>query len=357
MSIREKTKDRVIFDIDKKKKVLHKSKGVCAHCGKKLTLEDMTVDHVIPLSKGGGNDLKNLVALCEKCNKDKSNYVVQPEEYFNYLDWVYLENLHKEYKKYYEDIDWVSKRQIFSEDRKDVNSMNSLGMWNKSTYFYKANYSDLDDIYYAYIKYHDRKCNRRYDSEDKKSLKEFISFIFNNGCLYVLRNSCDDVAVVVPVILTLLDNGEDLLPLCFFTKILMVYKKPEFSSAFMNFFTGLVAKGLKWNIACIVEARVSVFHNNDLLENTIRFIAANKFGSTDILCSKEAFSFETVLYSGLDDVYEVYEGNGGKLDNSLKEDILNRIEGSVFRAADFFEDIGVVKMKSEEAGYFLAREV
>lgn len=67
---RIRTKERVMFDKDKKEKVLHKSKGVCSRCGKKLDLNSMTVNHVTPLSKGGTNEFKNLVALCEDCKRD-----------------------------------------------------------------------------------------------------------------------------------------------------------------------------------------------------------------------------------------------------------------------------------------------
>lgn len=41
---------------------------------KKGTL--MTVDHVIPKSKGGTNDLKNKQILCCKCNSEKSDKLI-----------------------------------------------------------------------------------------------------------------------------------------------------------------------------------------------------------------------------------------------------------------------------------------
>ena len=40
----------------------------CQHCG---THRDLTVDHVVPVSKGGTDDLDNLQTLCGTCNSRK----------------------------------------------------------------------------------------------------------------------------------------------------------------------------------------------------------------------------------------------------------------------------------------------
>lgn len=47
----------------------------CGYCHSKL---DLTVDHVIPKSKGGGYTWENLVTCCRKCNSKKDNRT--PEE-------------------------------------------------------------------------------------------------------------------------------------------------------------------------------------------------------------------------------------------------------------------------------------
>lgn len=36
-------------------------------------LELMTIDHIKPKSKGGGNNIENLQPMCAKCNTKKSN--------------------------------------------------------------------------------------------------------------------------------------------------------------------------------------------------------------------------------------------------------------------------------------------
>ena len=49
-----------------------KQKGKCAWCLEEFGDEKPTVDHYIPLSKGGTNDKKNLRLLHKSCNSKKS---------------------------------------------------------------------------------------------------------------------------------------------------------------------------------------------------------------------------------------------------------------------------------------------
>jgi 5-methylcytosine-specific restriction endonuclease McrA len=42
----------------------------CAYCGSD---ENLTLDHVIPKSKGGSDRISNIICACEKCNQDKGH--------------------------------------------------------------------------------------------------------------------------------------------------------------------------------------------------------------------------------------------------------------------------------------------
>ena len=60
----------------------NKYKGRCAICGKLLQkdnpnqMEDyITIDHVIPRSKGGTDSIRNLQAACNDCNSTKGNSI------------------------------------------------------------------------------------------------------------------------------------------------------------------------------------------------------------------------------------------------------------------------------------------
>lgn len=42
----------------------------CAYCGSE---ENLTIDHIIPQSKGGSDFTKNVVCCCHSCNQNKSH--------------------------------------------------------------------------------------------------------------------------------------------------------------------------------------------------------------------------------------------------------------------------------------------
>ena len=83
------------FSDDEKLEILNKSFNKCAHCGKKLTLATMTVEHMYPVDKGGDNSDYNLVALCENCNAKKNNFVYDIS-YFPFLNSKLEINYEKE---------------------------------------------------------------------------------------------------------------------------------------------------------------------------------------------------------------------------------------------------------------------
>ena len=45
----------------------------CIYCERKLTLENATTDHIVPISKGGNNTQVNLVVTCFDCNNQRGD--------------------------------------------------------------------------------------------------------------------------------------------------------------------------------------------------------------------------------------------------------------------------------------------
>ncbi len=48
-----------------------KSTGVCHYCGEKFKPDELTMDHLIPISRGGKNNKGNVVPACKPCNNKK----------------------------------------------------------------------------------------------------------------------------------------------------------------------------------------------------------------------------------------------------------------------------------------------
>ncbi|QWR78852.1 HNH endonuclease [Candidatus Magnetomonas plexicatena] len=60
--------------------------GVCYYCGLKFPATELTMDHLIPLSKGGMSARENIVAACRNCNTKKNSQLT--------VDWTeYMERL------------------------------------------------------------------------------------------------------------------------------------------------------------------------------------------------------------------------------------------------------------------------
>jgi 5-methylcytosine-specific restriction protein A len=48
-------------------------KGICHYCGKKFDPKQLTMDHIVPLSRGGLSNRKNVVPCCKDCNNKKKH--------------------------------------------------------------------------------------------------------------------------------------------------------------------------------------------------------------------------------------------------------------------------------------------
>ena len=53
--------------------LVNASGGKCCYCDKQCTRDEMTVDHIVPLSRGGLDEVTNLRLACFGCNQEKGN--------------------------------------------------------------------------------------------------------------------------------------------------------------------------------------------------------------------------------------------------------------------------------------------
>lgn len=90
-------KGRKIFNRDERREILEKTAFRCAHCGKKLDEDTMTVEHIFPFSKGGDNSKFNLTTLCSDCNSEKSNFTYDVEHYYKYILPKYIDDYRRQF--------------------------------------------------------------------------------------------------------------------------------------------------------------------------------------------------------------------------------------------------------------------
>lgn len=63
--------------------------GRCYYCHRIVPFQELTMDHLVPLTRGGRSTRNNLVPSCKDCNNMKKNML--PLEWEEYLETLNLE--------------------------------------------------------------------------------------------------------------------------------------------------------------------------------------------------------------------------------------------------------------------------
>jgi hypothetical protein len=76
-------------------KLFARDRGVCAYCGDCLRFDDLTREHIVPVSRGGVDTWMNCITACRACNGHKGSRL--PEEaHMSLLYLPYVPNLHED---------------------------------------------------------------------------------------------------------------------------------------------------------------------------------------------------------------------------------------------------------------------
>ncbi|HKJ05792.1 MAG TPA: HNH endonuclease [Geopsychrobacteraceae bacterium] len=59
------------------------AQGVCHYCGKNFLPKELTLDHIVPVGRGGRSTKGNCVPACKECNNQKKHLL--PIEWEGYL--------------------------------------------------------------------------------------------------------------------------------------------------------------------------------------------------------------------------------------------------------------------------------
>lgn len=91
----------------------------CQYCGKSAPEVILHVDHIKPVSKGGDNDIMNLITACESCNQGKSDRELIDTSIIE-KQKQQLEELNKKREQLEMMISWRDELQSFSDDVVDI---------------------------------------------------------------------------------------------------------------------------------------------------------------------------------------------------------------------------------------------
>lgn len=76
-------------------KLFSRDRLVCAYCGGHFPIDNLTREHIVPVSRGGGDSWMNCITACRPCNGRKGNRL--PEEArMSLLYLPYVPNLHED---------------------------------------------------------------------------------------------------------------------------------------------------------------------------------------------------------------------------------------------------------------------
>lgn len=64
-----------------RKNVFIRDNYQCQYCGTQCNQKTATIDHVVPRSKGGKTNWKNVVCCCDQCNRKKGNRLLAETNY------------------------------------------------------------------------------------------------------------------------------------------------------------------------------------------------------------------------------------------------------------------------------------
>lgn len=87
------------FSAEIRNDVYERTQGKCALCGKFVRFDQFTIDHIIPLAKGGTNDRNNLQCTCKRCNAMKQDF--SQDEFIDRMIDILAYQMKKNGKKKY----------------------------------------------------------------------------------------------------------------------------------------------------------------------------------------------------------------------------------------------------------------
>jgi hypothetical protein len=179
--------------------VFKRDSFACQYCGQSAPEVILEVDHIIPVSKGGDNDVTNLITSCFACNRGKSNKKLSNKDALT-KQKAMLDDLQDRREQLEMMAEW--KNEILQLEQQTLEIINNywstllnheysltgsgLSILKKHLKKYSVNeiFEALDIAHYNYVKY----------KKDTTPTEESIELAFEKlgGILYVRRQQIHD---------------------------------------------------------------------------------------------------------------------------------------------------------------------
>jgi 5-methylcytosine-specific restriction endonuclease McrA len=76
-------------------KLFTRDRHVCAYCARRFAVDELTREHIVPVSRGGADTWMNCITACRACNSHKANRL--PDEARMSLHYLpYVPSLHED---------------------------------------------------------------------------------------------------------------------------------------------------------------------------------------------------------------------------------------------------------------------
>lgn len=98
------------YSAEQRKIIYQRANGRCKLCGRKIELNNFSLDHVIPLSMGGADSMTNLQATCRGCNFQKSYFL--PDQFFDRISEIFVYQMEERYGR---KDDWKAVHKLLME--------------------------------------------------------------------------------------------------------------------------------------------------------------------------------------------------------------------------------------------------
>jgi 5-methylcytosine-specific restriction endonuclease McrA len=91
--------------------IYNKNKSRCAICGDYVPFDLFTVDHIVPIAKGGDNSFSNLQCTCKVCNLIKQD--ILPEDLMKKLTKIILYQMNRKYDySFWKKLSYIKNKKI-----------------------------------------------------------------------------------------------------------------------------------------------------------------------------------------------------------------------------------------------------